>query len=135
MSLKKVLSISMSAMLSAFLASAALAARVHFVGTPVCTASGSTVECTGKLAGLGTAPTQVQVSVPFECENRGGHFPPGQASGQSAPISPRGGQITFDVSTDPASCPPPQTPTFGSSATITVVQGTEVVFTGNIPIT
>jgi hypothetical protein len=135
MSLKNALFISVPAAFAGLLASVALAASIHFVGTPTCSVNGSTVECSGKLAGLGTAPTQVQVSVPFECENRGGHFPPGQASGQSAPISPRGGQITFSVSTDPASCPPPQTPSFGSTATITVLQGTSVVFTGTVPVT
>src|SRR5689334_4762724 len=68
----------------------ALARNVHFVGTPTCTASGSQLCCSGKLAGLGTAPTSVQVLANFTCTNRGGNNPPGQASGQSAPIQPSG---------------------------------------------
>jgi hypothetical protein len=117
-------------------AAPALAANPHFVGTPTCTVSGgTTVVCSGKIAGLGTAPTTVSVSVPADCQNRGGNLPPGQATGTSAPINPRGGQITYSVSTDPVRCPDDMQPIFGSTATITVVQNGQVVFTGTVPVT
>jgi hypothetical protein len=115
----------------------AQAANIHFVGTPTCTVSagGTQLECAGKLAGLGKAPTNVEVVADFNCTNRGGNQPPGQASGQSGPIQPSGGQITFDVTTTAAGCPDDMTPTFGSTATINVFQGNQLVFTAEVPIT
>jgi hypothetical protein len=113
----------------------ALARNVHFVGTPTCTASGSQLCCSGKLAGLGTAPTSVQVLANFTCTNKGGNNPPGQASGQSAPIQPSGGQITFtNVCTSAANCPDDMTPSFGSGATINVLQGNNLVFSATVPV-
>jgi hypothetical protein len=113
----------------------ALAARPHFVGTPVCSANGDQLCCSGKVAGLGPAPTVVQVSANFNCVNPAGHEPGGLASGQSAPITPRGGQITFtNVCTGEADCPPPMTPSFGGSATINIFQGGNLVFSATIPI-
>jgi hypothetical protein len=117
------------------LATTALAGRPHFVGTPVCSVVGERVCCSGKIAGLGPAPTTVQVSANFNCVNPAGMQPGGLASGQSAPITPRGGQITFtNVCTGGADCPPPMTPSFGGSATINVFQGNDLVFSATIPI-
>lgn len=115
----------------------ASAAHIHFVGTPTCTLinGGSAVECQGKLAGVGTAPTTVQVVAQFSCTNRGGHNPPGQVSGQSAPIQPSGGNITYDVTTGAGTCPDDMTPHFGRSATINVYQGNTLVFSASVPIT
>ena len=111
----------------------AFAARPHFVGTPSCTVSGDQLCCSGKVAGLGTAPTVVQVTAGFSCENRGGNNPPGQASGQSAPITPQGGQITFtNVCTSAANCPDQMAPTFGP-ATINIFQNGNLVFSATIP--
>jgi hypothetical protein len=53
----------------------------------------------------------------------------------SEPITPRNGQITFAVCTDPASCPSAQmTPTFGPTATINVFQNGNLVFSGTVPV-
>jgi hypothetical protein len=115
-------------------APSAFAGRPHFVGTPTCTVVGSQLCCSGKVAGLGTAPTSVQVSASFNCVNPAGMQPGGLASGQSAPITPRGGQISFDVCTSGANCPPPMTASFGGSATINIFQGGNLVFSATIPI-
>jgi hypothetical protein len=111
----------------------ALARNIHFVGTPSCSSVGSQLCCSGKLAGLGTAPTVVQVLANFTCTNRGGNNPPGQASGQSAPIPPRGGNIDFNVCTAGANCPDDMTPSFGSGATINVFQNDNLVFSATVP--
>ena len=115
--------------------SIANAARPHFVGSPTCQVVGSQLCCSGKVAGLGTAPTTVQVSASFNCTNRGGNQPGGLASGQSAPIQPQGGQITFgNVCTAGANCPDQMTPSFGGSATINIFQNGNLVFSATIPI-
>jgi hypothetical protein len=111
----------------------ASASKIHFVGTPVCTADGGQLCCSGKVAGLGPAPTVVQILAQFECENQGGHNPPGQASGKSAPIPPSGGQITFGVCAS-GKCPDTMTPTFGGVATINIFQNGNLVFSATIPI-
>ena len=111
----------------------ASAARPHFVGSPVCTADDGELCCSGKVAGLGTAPTVVQITAQFQCENRGGNQPPGQASGRSEPITPRGGQITFGVCTS-GNCPDQMEPTFGGVATINIFQNGNLVFSAGIPI-
>jgi hypothetical protein len=113
----------------------ALARNIHFVGTPTCSQSGSQLCCSGKLAGVGTAPTTVQVLATFSCTNRGGNNPPGQVSGQSAPIQPSGGNITFtNVCTSAATCPDQMTPSFGSGATINVLQGNNLLFSATVPV-
>jgi hypothetical protein len=112
----------------------ALAARPHFVGSPVCSVVGNQLCCSGKVAGLGQAPTVVQVSANFNCVNPAGKQPGGLASGQSAPIPPQGGQITFNVCTSGADCPPPMTASFGGNATINIFQGGNLVFSATIPI-
>jgi hypothetical protein len=119
---------------SALLLPSVSSAAIHFVGTPTCTAVGDELCCSGKIAGLGTAPTTVQVLASFNCTNRGGNQPPGQASGQSAPIAPRGGQITFSNVCASGSCPDQMVPTFGGTATINVFQGNNLVFSATVPI-
>jgi len=112
----------------------AFAASIHFVGEPSCTEVDGQLCCSGKLAGLGTAPTNVQIIAAFTCTNRGGNQPPGQASGQTGPIQPRGGQITFNQCTEEASCPDGMTASFGQTATIQVFQGNNLVFQQQVPI-
>jgi len=120
-----------------FTGQAALASNIHFVGTPTCTLvnGGTRVECTGKIAGLGTAPTTVQISATAQCVNGGDNTPPGQAKGSTGPIAPRGGQITFDVTTNPVSCPDHMRVSFGGSVTLKVFQNGVLVFQATIPIT
>ena len=103
-------------------AAVALAQSGHFVGTPVCTDEGTTVECRGKVAGLGGTTFEIQVSAPgtasVECTNPGGNVAPGQsftttATGSSGPLAtPRNGQFRFTLdsvapSAPPGSCPNP----------------------------
>ena len=135
-------------------ASAAFAQSGHFVGTPVCTDEGTTVECTGKVAGLGGTTFQIDVSAPgtasVTCTNPAGNVAPGQsftttAAGTSGPQpTPRNGSARFDVETTtptaPAgSCPNPKwTATvvdvdFGD-ATITLSEGGLVSDTITVPV-
>jgi len=94
----------------------------HFVGTPTCTDEGTTVECTGKVAGLGGTTFELTVSAPgtasVECTNPAGNVAPGQSfsttvAGTSGPLAtPRNGQFRFTVESDtptapPGSCPNP----------------------------
>jgi len=101
----------------------ALAQSGHFVGTPTCTDEGTTVECVGKVAGLGGTTFQIDISAPgtasVECTNPAGNVAPGQsfsttAAGTSGPQpTPRNGSFRFNVDTEtptaPAgSCPNPK---------------------------
>src|SRR5690348_226110 len=88
----------------------AFAQNAHFIGTPTITKSISgaraTLTVSGKVAGLGSAPTNVflttsGVTATTECTNGGNNNPPGQTAtfgptqGQTATITPRNGQVTF----------------------------------------
>jgi hypothetical protein len=115
-------------------APAAFARNIHFVGTPTCSVVGTQLCCSGKVAGLGTAPTTVQVVSSFECVNRGQHTPPGQASGSTGPIPPSGGQITFSVCASGSTCPDDMTPEFGATATLNIFQNGNLVFSATIPV-
>jgi hypothetical protein len=133
----------------------AFAQSGHFVGTPSCTDEGTTVECTGKVAGLGGTTFEITVSAPgtatVECTNPGGNVAPGQTfdttvAGTSGPLAtPRNGQFRFTVESDtpsapPGSCPNPQwTPEvvdveFGD-ATITLTEDGVVSDTITVPVT
>ena len=115
--------------------SVAFAGNVHFIGSPTCVQSGGQLCCSGKLAGVGSAPTNVEIDAQFQCTNRGSNQPGGLASGQSGPIQPRSGQITFsNVCTAQGRCPDQMTPTFGPSATINVFQNGNLVFSATIPV-
>jgi hypothetical protein len=132
----------------------ALAQSGHFVGTPTCTDEGTTVECRGKVAGLGGTTFEITVEAPgtasVECTNPGGNVAPGQSftttvAGTSGPLAtPRNGQFRFTVESDTpsaprGSCPNPMwTPTvvdveFGD-ATITLTEDGAVSDTITVPV-
>src|SRR5690242_15095862 len=88
-----------AAMLASTTATLAFAGSAHFIGTPTINKaiSGTTATLTtsGKIAGLGSAPTQVFLTTSgvvahTQCTNGGGNNPPGQ----DATFGPTQGQIT-----------------------------------------
>ena len=99
---------------------AAQAQSGHFVGTPTCTDEGTTVECKGKVAGLGGTTFTISVTAPgmasVECTNPGGNVAPGQnfnttVAGSSGPFAtPRNGQFRFTVESDTPTAPPGSCP-------------------------
>jgi len=132
---------------------AALAANVHFVKGPTFTDNGTTLTTVGKLAGLGNQDLKVTLSITgiatkITCTNPGGNEAPGQnkpgvtASGSQTITRNeiKNGTVTIDVTTlAPAQLTPKQAGCPNNrwtariddvkftSATITVVQGGEVV--------
>ena len=114
----------------------------HGTTCTVVTASdgGQAVNCIGKLSGLGSATTEIQVSAGFTCTNKAGQTVVGQSGGTSGPIQPQNGQVTFNVttsSTDASKCTHADghTATFAPCATIEVFQGGPTpVFTECVPI-
>ena len=136
----------------------AAAQNAHFIGTPTITKSISgttaTLTTSGKISGLGSAPTQVflttsGVTAETACTNKGGNNPPGQeatfgpTTGQVANITPRNGQITFHnaaplsitVTAEQAGCPDSQTPSITSATfsdvVLHIVQNGQEVLTFN----
>ena len=118
----KILSLTVLVLATGF--GAALAQNGHFVGTPVCTDQGTTLQCIGKVAGLDGVVFEITASVAgvtadSVCRNPGGNIAPGQdftftARGSTGPrATTRNGHFDFDISTvTPAvpanSCPNPQ---------------------------
>ena len=104
----------------------------HFVGTPTCTDEGTTVECSGKVAGPGGTTFQITVTAPgtasVECTNPAGNVAPGQtfnttAAGTSGPLAtPRNGQFRFTVESDTPSAPPGSCPNPMWTATVVDVE-------------
>jgi hypothetical protein len=108
----------------AFAAAPASAQSGHFVtgggNAPACTDEGTTVECTGKVAGLGGTTFEITIAADgiasVECTNPGGNVAPGQdtavtVAGTTTPLpTPRNGQFIFTVETDDPE-PLPPTPT------------------------
>ena len=100
---------------------AALAAQSgHFQDRTVsCVDTGTQVECTGKVAGLGGTTFEITVdaagTASVECTNPGGNVAPGQdteinAAGSTGPQpTPRNGNFNFDL--DTAEPVVPNTPT------------------------
>jgi hypothetical protein len=100
--------------------------------------NGTAVECVGKLSGLGSTTTNIEVVASFTCTNKAGNTVVGQSGGQSGPITPQNGQVTFDVTTasvsDKCTSADGHTASFGPSATINVYQNGQLVFTEQVPI-
>jgi hypothetical protein len=119
------------AVLSLF-AGTALAQSGHFVGTPTCTDQGTTVECTGKVAGLGGTTFELTVeaegTASVTCTNPAGNVAPGQSFtttlvGTSGPLAtPRNGQFRFNVESDTPTAPPRSCPNPKWTATVTDVE-------------
>jgi hypothetical protein len=87
----------------------------HFTqgGFPVCTDTGTQLQCTAELAGLGNETVVANLTAPnatatdLLCENKGGNQAPGQnpavpstATGQQMILQPKNGRANIDVSTD-----------------------------------
>jgi hypothetical protein len=108
----------------AFGAAPAYAQSGHFVtgggNAPACMDEGTTVACTGKVAGLGGTTFEITVEADgiasVECTNPGENVAPGQdtavtVAGTTEPQpTPRNGQFVFAVATDDPE-PLPPTPT------------------------
>jgi hypothetical protein len=144
----------LTAILSALMATAALAQSGHFVGTPTCTDIGTQVRCTGKVAGLGGTTFTITVTAPgtatVECTNPAGNVAPGQSfsttvAGTTGPQpTPRNGsfrfRLTSDAPTAPAgSCPNPMwtarvTDVAFGDATITLSEDSTVSDTVTVPV-
>jgi hypothetical protein len=142
---KVVLAVAALVLTLGFGAGTASAQSGHFVGDVTCTDEGTTLECSGKVAGLGGTTFQINVAVSgatadVVCTNPGQNPAPGQAfdftaMGSSGPQpTPRNGQFRFTFATvaptAPAgSCPNPQwTATVtdvdfsGTTATVTLTE-------------
>ena len=108
----------------AFAAAPAYAQSGHFItgggNAPECTDEGTTVECTGKVAGLGGTTFTINIAAAgiasVECTNPGGNVAPGQdtavdVAGTTDELpTPRNGQFVFTIETDDPE-PLPPTPT------------------------
>jgi hypothetical protein len=132
----------------------AFAQSGHFVQTQTCVDQGTTLRCTGKVAGLGGTTFEITVTATgtgtVECTNPAGNVAPGQTfdttvAGSSGPQpTPRNGQFRYTVSTvtptAPAgSCPNPKWTAevvdveFGD-ATITLTEDGDVSDTVTVPV-
>ena len=116
----------------------------HFVGSVSCKDIGTQVQCTGKVAGLGSTGTftvlvEAQGTASVECTNPAGNVAPGQsftttAAGSETQPTPNNGQARFNVSTGEPTIPAGACPnnkwtasvvdvTF-TTATVTLLEGT-----------
>jgi hypothetical protein len=120
-------------------AGAALAQSGHFVGTPTCTDQGTTVACSGKVAGLGGTTFTITVTATgtasVTCTNPGGNVAPGQSftttvAGSSGPFpTPRNGQARFTVESVAPTAPAGSCPNPMWTATVTDVAFTDATIT------
>jgi hypothetical protein len=122
-------------------AASAIASNPHFIKpAPTCSLSndGATVTCTGgKIAGVGTEPTQVGIDVAAGCATSGNqNQPSGHKQAVSGPIAPSGGNIVFGSLSVSANCPPGLNPVFGGSVQFFILQnGVRTNVGAPIPIT
>lgn len=122
-------------------AGAALAQSGHFLGDVTCTDQGTTLQCCGKVAGLGGTTFEITLSsegatASVVCTNPGGNVAPGQnttitATGSSGPQStPRNGQFRYCVTTVAPTVSGAQAcPNASWTATVTGVTFTEADLT------
>lgn len=93
---------------------AAQTSGAHFTqnGFPVCTDTGTQLQCTAELAGLGNETVVADLTAPgatatnLLCQNKGGNQAPGQnpavpttATGQQTILQPKNGRASIDVAT------------------------------------
>jgi len=101
----------------AAISTVAIAENPHFISGPTCAQTNATlVTCSGKIAGLGSAPIFLVVNATAGCTTQSGsNNPPGQASFVSGPFNPSNGQFTFgpgtgnNVTAAGGNCPGTQT--------------------------
>lgn len=96
--------------LSFMFVTSAFAASPHFVEGPFFTDLGSSLNATGKIAGLGNEDVTVTLEATgvadTQCRNKGGNVAPGQdtlvtATGSQTIFDPKNGNVIFNVTTDP----------------------------------
>jgi hypothetical protein len=122
--------------LALVLATAALAASVHFTTGPTFSSSGGALKACGTIAGLGNQDVTVRLTATAntQCVNKGGNPPPGQrttVSGTVSNLEPKNGSLSFCVTTNrpPNPCPDGMRPvTTFSNAQLTIYQGGKVVY-------
>jgi hypothetical protein len=132
------------AAVAAIPATSALAANPHQVPHNEITcqqvgpASAPAVNCSGSIAGLGSADAVViQIDAALACSTRkGNNEPGGHLQATTEPIPPKGGRVNFNETTDSAECPNGLNPVVGDTATITVRDADTgaVLFTTTVPI-
>jgi hypothetical protein len=103
-----------------------------------CRQVGTAVNCSGSIAGLGTADAVViQIDASLACETRkGNNQPGGHLQATSEPIEPKSGRVNFNETTGSASCPNGLRPVVGDTATIRVLDAAtgEELFSTTVPI-
>jgi len=117
----------------------AIAQSGHFVGRQTCRDIGTQVQCSGKVAGLGSTTFEIEVTAQgtatVECTNPGGNVAPGQTktvtvSGSSGPLAtPRNGQYRYTVTSAAPSAPEGACPNPQWTATVTDVSFTTATIT------
>jgi hypothetical protein len=139
---RRILLLVVAALASLTVVGVALAQSGHFLNRTVnCTDNGTTLQCTGKVTGLGGTTFEIVVSAPgstaiVTCTNPGGNVAPGQnttidVAGSSGEIpTTQNGNYTFNVSTITPTVP--NTPTCPNASWTATV--TDVIF-NNITIT
>jgi hypothetical protein len=138
--MKRYISIAIVALAVALgLPSAAFAQSGHFVQTQTCRDSGTTVTCSGKVAGLGGTTFEITVEADgiasVECTNPGGNVAPGQdfefsAEGSSDELeTPRNGQYRYTVETNETVAPADSCPNDSWTAEVIDVEFTTATIT------
>lgn len=113
----------------------AVAQSGHFVRAQTCEDVGTTVQCSGKVAGLGGTTFEITVEADgiasVRCRNPGGNVAPGQdfefdAAGTSGPLAtPRNGQYVYEVETSSPTAPARSCPNDSWDAEVVDVEFTE----------